>query len=184
MRQQLNVTKVVDLGLLVLAAAAVSLAALSYLRPRPQRAARPPVKATVGTRLAALDPAGALFTGSRDRRAASPVLVLAFRSTCPYCEANAANWVTLLRQVQRPIRVLAVSMEAAAEARMWLRKHSLAVDSLVTLATPADFAAWSFSAVPTTLVLDRTATVIYARAGVLDEEAIRSIVSLVSLPAR
>jgi len=181
--------RIVDILLVVLATAAVTIAAMSYLRS--VRGSAPPLTLTARSqeligkvlpRLPVLSTnGGASF--AIDSSTASTV-VLVFRSSCPFCERNSPNWRSLTDALAGRARVIAVSAEPIDSARAWLRTHGLKVDSLLIPANPADLSAWYVPGVPLTLVTDRHARITYAKLGVLSTEDRRTVVETVVLASQ
>lgn len=174
----------VDWLLLLVAVTATGLLGLSYFRPNVPEAAEPVDRSAlvpaVGQRLSDLSvfaEDGSLGTASLGE---DPVLVVAFRSDCNFCEANAENWRSLLDEAAGHARIVAVNVEGRHIAEAWLGRQNLEVDEIWVPAEPQQLgSAWNINGVPTTILLTRDAVVSYAAAGVLtaaDATAFRELV--------
>jgi hypothetical protein len=98
-----------------------------------------------------------------------PAFLLFFRSTCPACERNASRWEAFTRSVPRGIRRIAFAVEEPGSAVDWTRRHRLALDDILILRRPDD---WAIPAVPATLLVDKGGMVREVKIGVLDSIAL------------
>ena len=168
-------SRLVD-GILVAAAAgSVLLSGASFLRAR--SAPPPPEGGSVeqlerGLRGRTLTPTTVVSAVDGSLRSyaqgSGPALLLFFRSTCPACERNAALWEALTRSAPK-VRKVAFAVEAPESALDWARRHRLALDDILILRRPED---WAIPAVPATLLVDGAGTVEAVKIGVLDSNAL------------
>lgn len=181
--------KFVDIVLVTLSIAAITVAAASFLRTTDSgRSQVPPqlsasVDSLIGTRLAEITellPDGS--TGHYTPSAAGVVkLVLFFKSTCSACEANAPAWKELSRGQARGFQAVVVSNEGAQTATQWLTRHGIENARIVMPSTPAEITAkWGISAVPTTLVVGSDGTVVFGHVGALNKADLVNISTTLS----
>jgi peroxiredoxin len=168
---------VVDAALVVLALVTVTFAALSYLRPRTV-VTDPAGASLVGTRLSGIDVRDAQSNTRKFEFVGQPgrVLVLAYRSDCPFCEQNSVNWRSLVARVQRRGRIVTLSPDSVAKAGEWVRRHNVRVDEdLIPVDFPGVMQSWHLVGVPTTLVVEPGGKVIFSKVGVLSQPQVDSI---------
>ena len=169
-------SRLVDGVLVAAAAGSVVLSGAAFLR---NRAASPPSpggsveQLERGLRGRTLSPTTVISAVDGSRRTydhgTTPALLLLFRSTCPACERNASQWRALTRSASSGIRKLAFAVEEPESALDWARRHRLALDDILILQRPDD---WAIPAVPATLLVDGAGKVEAVKIGVLDSNAL------------
>jgi hypothetical protein len=163
-------------GILVAAAAgSVLLSGASFLRgrgPSPESSDGGAVQLETQLRGRTLGPTPVVSSLDGSLRSyahgTGPALLLFFRSTCPACERNAAQWEALTRSATK-VRKVAFAVEAPDSAVEWARRHRLALDDILILRRPED---WAIPAVPATLLVDGAGKVEAVKIGVLDSNAL------------
>jgi len=164
-------------GILVAAVAgSVFLSGASFLRGRaPARASSDGSVAQLEARLggSTLGPTPVVSAKDGSMRiydhGAGPALLLFFRSTCPACERNAPQWQALMRSVPVGVRKVGFAVEELGSALDWARRHRLALDDILILQRPDD---WAIPAVPATLLVGKDGKVREVKIGVLDSTAL------------
>lgn len=166
-----------DWGLGAIALVAVGLLAMTFLRSERPRTATALLAQRVEGRVLTVLPPSTRKGQAQPLPAFSSArgtLLLTFHPTCPACEANYPNWVTLARDAAllRDVQVLAVTVEdSTAAAAGWLLDRGIQVDALLAPAVPAAVRTqWGVEAVPATYVVDGGGRVVRARFGILDSE--------------
>ena len=104
-----------------------------------------------------------------------------FNTTCPYCRGLIPTWQHMADSLQQLGRaqVMAISLNPMDSTRMYVREHGLRYPVL-TFPQPKLERLYRATAVPQTVVLDWTGTVLYARTGTLDSASLDSLYAAVS----
>lgn len=164
----------VDGALILLAATAVTVFALSYFRPRT------PSNRPVDFR--------SLEQGLIGRKLEAPVdsprrpsLVLVFTSTCPVCELTAPVWRQISADSAHRTQVVMTTPESRDVGESWMQRHELRGDTLVANTSVSH---WGVAGVPVTFVTDDRSVVRHVRIGILnpsDAVELRSALERLSL---
>lgn len=138
------------------------------------RSAAPEAGGFLPTFAAATVDGDSVVVGAPDRRQ----LVFVLSASCPYCRATLPSWKALTvwtaRQVERPVEVIALSLDSLPAARAFARAERLSFP--VALFPSRQVQRLSRAGrVPQTLVLGGGGLVLYARLGVLSDAAVDSV---------
>lgn len=108
-------------------------------------------------------------------------VILVFNTACPFCRAIVPLWLELADSLGRlgRVQVLAISLDPADTTRHYIREHGLRYPVL-TFPQPKLKHLFRAVAVPQTVVLDWTGTVLYARTGTLDPGSLDSVYAAVT----
>jgi thiol-disulfide isomerase/thioredoxin len=180
----MRTTKLVDVVLMICAITAVGLLGASYFKPALPKGTSDRAKAETDyvlalehTRLPSID----VITTDGKRSSFSftssprPKLMIAFRSTCAYCEMNAPKWAALAKE-RTGFDIIAVNVEDVVTAKAWLARQGIIADEIVVPADPQAVAKkWRVTSVPLTFVIDPDGVVSGVKLGVLSDDAVRSI---------
>jgi peroxiredoxin len=105
-----------------------------------------------------------------------------FNTTCTYCRGMIPLWHQMADSVKglgRTVQVMAISLDSADTTRRYIAKHALRYPVL-TLPQPKLERLYRAVAVPQTVVLDWTGTVLYAKTGTLDAASMDSVYTAVT----
>jgi peroxiredoxin len=109
-------------------------------------------------------------------------VLFVFNTTCPFCRSIIPIWHEMadsLRRVGRPVQVLAISLDPVDTTRLYVSEHKLRYPVL-TFPQAKFERLYRAAAVPQTVVLDWTGTVLYARVGTLEPVSMDSVFAAVA----
>lgn len=108
-------------------------------------------------------------------------VVFVFNTTCPYCRAIIPLWHRMTDSIGRlgRVQVLAISLHPVDTTRRYVAQHALRYPVL-TFPQPKLQRLFRAVAVPQTVVLDWTGTVLYAKTGSLDPASLDSVYASVT----
>ena len=113
---------------------------------------------------------------------ASRQVLFVFNTRCPYCRGIIPLWHQVTDSVKglgRPVQVLAISLDSADSTRRYVAEHALRY-AVLTFPQPKLKLLYRAVAVPQTVVLDWTGTLLYAKTGTLDSAALDSMYAAVT----
>ena len=112
---------------------------------------------------------------------ASRAVLYVFNTTCPYCRVMIPTWHQMADSLARlgRVRVLAISLHPADTTRRYAADHALRYPVLTFPELKLE-RLYRAVAVPQTVVLDWTGTVLYAKTGTLDSAALDSVYAAVA----
>lgn len=118
---------------------------------------------------------------------AKVTVIIGFRSTCPACNRNQAQWRSILNAQSHPVmrhvavRTLAVSEDSIMVAASWIEERSIEPDMVIAPHFRGAMSElWRIEAVPATYVVDSEGHVKYAKFGVLSDTDVLEVVAAVS----
>lgn len=108
-------------------------------------------------------------------------VLFVFNTTCPYCRDIVPLWHQMADSLNRlgRVQVLAISLHPADTTQHYVADHGLQYPVL-TFPRPKLVRLYRAVAVPQTVVLDWTGTVLYAKTGTLDSASLDSVYAAVS----
>lgn len=112
-------------------------------------------------------------------------VLLVFNTTCPFCRGIIPLWHRMansLGRVGTPMRVLAISLDSAETTRRYVAEHALRYPVLLFPQAKLK-RLYRATAVPQTVVLDWTGTVLYAKTGILDSISLDSVFAAITHPS-
>ena len=114
-----------------------------------------------------------------ESREGSAQILFFFTSTCPHCKATLPAWNRIASEAGRQgeVAIYGIQLDSAQSGLEYAEAHGLGFP-LVTLPDPRIRQWYRVRLVPTTVVLDRTGLVIYARGGeITAQETIDSVLA-------
>lgn len=124
---------------------------------------------------------GDSVTVGEDPDSTTRQVLFVFNTTCPYCRGIVPIWHQMadsLRSLGR-VQVLAISLHSADTTQHYVVEHALRYPVLI-FAQPKLARLYRAVAVPQTVVLDWTGTVLYAKTGTLDPASLDSVYAAVT----
>lgn len=109
-------------------------------------------------------------------------VLFVFNTTCPFCRRIIPLWHQIadsLMRLTRPVQVIAISLDAADTTRHYVSEHAIRY-RVLTLPERKLERLYRAAAVPQTVVLDWTGTVLYARIGTLEPVSMDSVFAAVA----
>ncbi len=109
----------------------------------------------------------------------SAQILFFFTTTCPYCRATLPAWNRIASEAgkQGEVAIYGIQLDSAQSGLEYAEEHGLGFP-LVTLPDPRIRQWYRVRLVPTTVVLDRTGLVVYARGGeITARETIDSVLA-------
>src|SRR5467141_5278142 len=127
---------------------------------------------------------GAVVVGELADSAARQVLFI-FNTTCPFCLATIPVWKRLADSLGRlgSVQVLAISLDTRDTTRHYVAEHAVQY-RVLTFPQRKLERLYRVVAVPQTVVLDWTGTVLYAKTGTLDSASLDSVYRAVASRSR
>ncbi len=116
-----------------------------------------------------------------ESREGSAQILFFFTTTCPYCKATLPAWNRIASEAgsQGKVAIYGIQLDSAQAGLEYAESYSLSFP-LVTLPDPRIRQWYRVRLVPTTVVLDRTGMVVYARGGeITARETIDSVLAAV-----
>ena len=116
-----------------------------------------------------------VVVGETTDSAARQVLFI-FNTRCPFCLATIPSWKKLADSLGRlgDVQVLSISLDSVDSTQHYTTDHTLPYPVL-RFPQPKLKRLYRVVAVPQTIVLDWSGTVVYARTGMLDPESLDSV---------
>lgn len=105
----------------------------------------------------------------------APSLLIVLSSTCVACVRTLPVWRSLIDSLPTEIRTVALSREPQRQLIDWSAVNGLQVDALVG---EAPFSVWGIQATPTTMLVNDSGRVLFARVGTFDFRVISKFVEI------
>jgi cytochrome oxidase Cu insertion factor (SCO1/SenC/PrrC family) len=111
-------------------------------------------------------------------------ILFVFNTTCPFCRRIIPAWEQIadsLKAGRRKVHVLAISLDPADTTRRYMAEHALRYPVLRFPQSKLSLL-YRTAAIPQTVVLDWTGTVLYAKTGALDHASLDSVFAVITGP--